>query len=103
MRKLSMLLLLMISMFACHEDSSQLDTGVITGTDMRYCMCCGGDYITINSVRYRFESSIIPPGHSFINFNSADLKFPIPVYVKWRPKEKQCLGDEIVVSELLPR
>jgi hypothetical protein len=98
-----MLSIVMISMFACHEDSSRLDVGIITGEDRRYCMCCGGEYITINSVTYRFDSPDIPAGHSFINFNNADLKFPISVYVKWRPKEKQCIGDEIIVTDLIPR
>jgi hypothetical protein len=92
----------MTTLFACHEDSSGLDAGIITGEDRRYCMCCGGEYITINSATYRFYSTDIPGG-SFINFNNADLKFPIAVYVKWRPKEKQCLGDEISVFELIPR
>jgi hypothetical protein len=101
MRNLFVILVLMMSALACHEDSSGLDAGVITGEDHRFCQCCGGDYIMINSVRYRFNLSDIPAGHNFVNLHT-DAKFPISVYVKWMPKKTQCVGDEILVYDLIP-
>jgi hypothetical protein len=101
MRKLpSLLMLFILGLVACHEDASDDDSGIITNADFRYCACCGGYFIKIKAETYRFESAEIPTGHNQINFNNADLKFPINVKVKWKPKATRCLGDEIIVTDL---
>ena len=81
---------------SCKHEDTTLDPGVITGTDPRDCMCCGGWFITIRDTVRRFDQL---PADCTIDFNT--VAYPLPVKVEWKKKDTVCLGDEIWVSRLV--
>ena len=72
--------------------------GVITGVDLRMCDCCGGWYIKIDTVQYRFFD--IPDS---LHFSLDNAVYPIPVKLKWKLKEQPCMGDLIDVLQIQKR
>ncbi|MFH1052514.1 MAG: hypothetical protein V1779_16470 [bacterium] len=69
--------------------------GVITGYDLRECMCCGGWFIVLADSTYRFNEI---PKESNINFEKDT--FPISVKLDWKKSPAPCLGDEIIVERM---
>ena len=72
------------------------DEGTITGMDPRMCVCCGGWWIRLQNDTLRFDQ--LPAGSENILEN---VKFPVPVRVKWAKKFPRCMGDEILIFELI--
>lgn len=70
-------------------------TGSITGYDMRECSCCGGYFIAIEGVQYRFQS--LPSGSSLVLDHA---QFPIEVLLDWDKQKNPCMGDEITVIRI---
>lgn len=96
MKKLFFLTLLIIPiLIGCNEDDS-MDSGVITGIDVRECSCCGGFFIDIKDSTYRFQT--LPAGSNIDLINNPN--FPINVELNWKMKDTLCLGDEIIVLKI---
>ena len=72
-----------------------MDSGIITGPDLRECMCCGGWYIEINHNTFRFSDL---PANSNLDLWNENL--PIYVELTWKKNENGCLGDEIFIEYL---
>jgi hypothetical protein len=84
------LLLIMIAGFIacvkkdrCRSDNGNFESeGVITGADMRMCVCqCGGYFIEIDGQTLRFMEEFLPP-------NDLDLShdnLPLKVRLDWDP------------------
>ncbi len=83
--------LLTISLFGCDFKSK----GVITGYDARECACCGGYFIEIDSVTYRFYD--LPENSDIDLLNSS---FPLNVQLDWEKNPSGCMGDEILISRI---
>ena len=81
---------------SCKKEPTYENSGVITGQDGRYCACCGGWFMEIDNMTYRFYNI---PENSNIDLEKAT--YPINVELNWEPKSVQCMGDEIVVEELV--
>ena len=82
----------MLALVACKRDNNLLSEGIITRSDFRKCMCCGGWYIEIDHSTFRFYD--LPEN------NNLDLQhetFPIYVEVSWEKDKNGCLGDEIII------
>ena len=96
MRKL-LFFFVVVFFTACSEEVTNdfSDIGIITGEDMRRCMCCGGWFININSETYRFTEL---PDDSDLDLFSEE--FPLQVKVDWAPDENSCLGDEIIIEKI---
>lgn len=84
---------------ACKKniDTSYSD-GIITGFDARMCMCCGGYFIKIDTLQYRFYEN---PDTNIIKTNGAI--FPIFVRLKWKLKDNACMPDLIDVLQMEKR
>jgi len=91
------LLILTINAISCSSDDSISD-GTITGYDTRECACCGGFFIDIENVTYRFYDV---PANS--NLNLENPTFPIYVKLDWAKDANACLGDEILVLRIEER
>lgn len=80
---------------SCNDDSEFpfQSTGKITGRDYRYCACCGGYFIKIEDVTYRFFE--LPAG-----FDLENETFPVPVSVNWEKKEESCIEDLITITAI---
>jgi hypothetical protein len=82
----------------CHKENSNeyKSHGIITGPDIRACVCCGGWFIKIDTILYEFDTL---PVNSDINLE----KETFPVYVKldWRfPDTGYCPGNKIIVIRI---
>ena len=84
---------------SCSAQDSLKSSGVITGYDLRECMCCGGYFIEIDSTKYRFDQ--LPDSTDFTIPNNPE--FPINVSLDWHPDSSACLGDEIIVTAIKKR
>jgi hypothetical protein len=72
------------------------NTGVITGADMAMCACCGGYFIDIDGISYRFEKSELP-----VNFTFKDPELPLKVKLNWELKSEICKGSNwIKISDI---
>ena len=93
------LFILVLSTMSCSlgGDDSMSD-GTITGYDTRECACCGGFFIEIDNVTYRFYD--VPPNSEL---NLQNPTFPIYVKLDWTKDADACLGDEIIVSRIEKR
>ena len=93
------LLIIALSIVSCSlgGDDSMSD-GTITGYDTRECACCGGFFIEIDNVTYRFFNI---PANSELNLDNPT--FPIYVKLDWTKDANACLGDEIIVSRIEKR
>src|SRR3970282_2155655 len=77
------------------EVEEYMDEGTITGYDTRECSCCGGFFIDIGTLTYRFYTV---PDNSNLNLENPD--FPIYVKLDWKKDENACLGDEIKILRI---
>jgi len=95
----TLLLLFLIAFASCSmENDLYSDSGTITGFDVRECACCGGYFIEIESITYRFYNL---PDNSKLNLENPD--FPIFVNLNWMKDPNACLGDEIIVLNIEER
>ena len=93
------LLIIALSSVSCSlggDDS--MSNGTITGIDIRECACCGGFFIEIDNVTYRFYDV---PANSELNLENPT--FPIYVKLDWAKDANACLGDEIIVFRIEER
>ena len=92
-------LLISLSISSCSPEEDEFrSNGTITGYDTRECSCCGGFYIEIDNVTYRFYDL---PSNSSLNLENPT--FPIYVKLDWTKDTNACLGDEIIVSRIEKR
>jgi hypothetical protein len=89
------IILLIFSLSCSMEEDSFKSKGTITGVDIRECSCCGGYFIDIDKITYRFFE--VPQGSEI---NLTNPVFPISVQLDWNPDPNACLGDEIIVTRL---
>ena len=93
--------LLLMVLWSCSDDQPSQefqDQGIITGTDNRFCACCGGWFIDIQDTTYRFMTL---PEENDINLEEGN--FPILVNLDWEEAPDQCLGDEIIILRIANR
>ena len=104
MKKILIVLFFFVSVFtACKKNENPpandgFSDGTITGIDFRKCMCCGGYFIKIDTIQYRFYEN---PDTNIIKLDGA--VFPIYVKLKWKLKNNPCLSDLIDVLLLKKR
>lgn len=91
-------LFLFLLLNSCKENDDDYSVGIITGSDFRFCACCGGFFIEIEDETYRFFNDELPEGSP--NFYLMDVTFPLKVHVQWKLKENSCMGDEILVTNI---
>jgi hypothetical protein len=86
---------------SCVEQNEQIslggyqNEGIINEPDLRMCPCCGGWFIYIESVKYRFFTL---PDNSGINFEKETL--PLKVLLDWKKSDNLCNGDEIIITRI---
>ena len=88
----------LLTFSSCTKDSKYESSGIITGQNLGMCPCCGGWFIDIDNTTYRFYN--IPENS---NIDLENLTYPINVELNWEPKNVQCMGDEIVVEEIVKK
>jgi len=83
--ELKILLVICMAIFStvifisCDKEENKFEsTAVITGPDVRDCICCGGYFIELNDTVYNFDSL---PTSSTINLT--EETFPITVNLDW--------------------
>ena len=92
-------LIFTLSIASCSLGEDEFrSNGTITDYDTRECSCCGGFYIEIDNVTYRFFDL---PKNSELNLENPT--FPIFVKLDWTKDANACLGDEIIVSRIEKR
>ena len=79
-------LLLTSVILSCEKEEDYHSTAVITGPDVRDCICCGGYFIEIGDSTYNFDTL---PTTSKIDLTTET--FPLPVKLDWT-YDKKC-GD----------
>ena len=91
---------LILTAGSCRKADKYTSDAIITGFDLRKCMCCGGLMITFNGEPRPYV------GDFKLIDNSADLgisineTFPIYVNVEWISDPYKCLGNYIKVTKL---
>ena len=83
---------------SCHDqptENTYMSKGTITGPDLRECACCGGWFITIDSMEYLFYT--LPPGS---NLDLTNETFPLKVQLNWHKPDHPCLSDLIEVDAI---
>jgi hypothetical protein len=85
-------LLLSMMLWSCEKEHRSLQRGTITGPDLRECVCCGGWYILIGDITYRFYR--VPGGSSL---DLAHESCPMTVEIEWKKDPDACTGDEIII------
>lgn len=70
--------------------------GLITGSDPRMCICCGGWQIVIDSETYNFDSL---PADANIDLHGE--RFPIPVKLDWKIKSNSGCNKWIIVQRII--
>ncbi len=84
-------ILVFIGIFiSCEKKDNYLSTGVITGPDIRECICCGGYFIEIEDTTYNFDAL---PMSSQIDL--ATDTFPINVNLDWS-YDRDCGGIQYI-------
>jgi len=84
---------------SCNKELSPDYNAIITGFDLRKCACCGGLMITFNG-----ETTPNAGDFKLISNNPADLgisandKFPMHVYVEWKPGTSDYC-DHIIITK----
>jgi len=86
-RTFLLLLIVFTTLVISCEKTKYESTGTITGADMAMCACCGGYFITIEGIVYRFEKSELP-----VNFTFNDDQIPLQVELDWELKTQSCAG-----------
>ncbi len=88
--------ILLFNILSCSSDVNEFkDDGTITGYDVRECACCGGYFIDIRKVTYRFFELPVNT-----NFNLDSASFPVYVRLDWTKNVNSCLGDEITILRI---
>jgi hypothetical protein len=89
MKKLSQLMSLILILFlfansSCKKEAPYMNDGIITGSDVRTCICCGGLMITFNGETrpYTGDFKLIDNGAD-LGIKEKDT-FPIYVKVDWK-------------------
>ena len=90
-----MLFLLVAFLSFCETEHNDEGFGVITGPDLRMCVCCGGWFIEIGENTYRFEESELPAN---LNFDLSEEEPPFKVKLTWQKRMEGCMGDEILIT-----
>ena len=86
-------------LYYCHKDNNNYQSdGKITGADYRFCNCCGGYYIQIDSTTYEFES--IPLNS---NVNLQKDSFPIYVKLDWQFSSKAACPDKRITIQRIAK
>ncbi len=71
-------------------------TGVITGPDLRMCICCGGWYIQIDQTTFEFDS--LPLNSNIILQKDP---FPIAVQLDWQLSDVSgCPDKRIIIHKI---
>ncbi len=78
---------------SCSKTKTFINTGVISGPDVRTCACCGGLYFHFTNVPDTLNKPLVNPG--IFQFSS-DVKFPVYIQVDWQ-KTTTCSGDAIKI------
>ena len=74
------------SLASCNKDNDTYKSvGIITGVDLRMCVCCGGYLINIDDVTYMINSM---PKNS--NLDLQQETFPITVHLDWQLSNSSC-------------
>ena len=95
----SLILCFIITVLSCSAENELFSSsGTITGIDVRECACCGGYFIEIGEITYRFSDL---PDNSKLNLENPT--FPIYVNLDWIKDPNACLGDEIIVLNIEER
>jgi hypothetical protein len=78
------------------EKTQYKSTGTIKGADMAMCVCCGGYFIEIEGIQFRFEKTELPG-----NFTFSDSQLPLQVELNWEVKAESCSGfNWIKISDI---
>lgn len=96
MKKLIIYVCILLLMSAGCEKDDDFSTAQILGADMALCPCCGGWLIKIDNKTYRFFNL---PEDSNIDLETEI--FPIDVSLEWTKDTSGCLGDEILIFEII--
>ncbi len=87
MKKAILLTLILIILCACSTSENTIvnldetkSIGIITRIDPTLCDCCGGFFITIDEVEYRFYPTLLPENDLNLPFAN-DL--PLTVLLDW--------------------
>ena len=82
------------------KDSSFMDHGIITGYDMRACICCGGLMINFNGDTATYKDPYYLITNSSQQLGITDTtSFPIRMQVDWVPDTTICDGvDHIKIT-----
>ena len=96
------LTLLFFANTSCKKQTPYMNDAIITGFDMRACICCGGLMITFNGEKrpYTGEFKLID--------NEADLgqeykeKFPVHVKVDWKDDTTN-ICQHIIITRIARR
>ena len=98
--KILRLILIVFFLFSCKKEQNFMNDGVITGYDMRDCVCCGGLMINFNNETssYIGEYYLIDnnPGEIGISDSS---KFPIYISVDWIKDTLTCPQQHIKITK----
>jgi hypothetical protein len=77
-------------LIACEKEEKYQSSGIITGPDIRACICCGGYFIEIDNSTYNFDTL---PASSAINLETET--FPITVNLDWS-FDRNCGGIQYI-------
>jgi hypothetical protein len=90
---------IIFGIISCHKEnysSVYTSSGVITGPDIRACVCCGGWFIKIDTLTYEFNN--LPEGSSI---NLETETFPLSVKLNWQPAVTgACTANRIVITKI---
>ncbi len=87
---LLVILMLAAIIVSCEKEENYKSTGIITGPDIRECICCGGYFIEIGDSTYNFDTL---PAFSAIDLETET--FPINVKLDWL-YDRDCGGIEYI-------
>jgi hypothetical protein len=79
-------LLSLFTILSCKKEEKYQSTALVTGPDLRECICCGGYFIEIKDSTYNFDTI---PASSGIDLS--DVTFPVAVKLDWQ-HDRKC-GD----------
>ena len=78
---------------SCSKTKSYMNTGVITGPDVRACACCGGLFFHFTNISDTLNKPLVNSG--IFQF-SGNVKYPVYVQVDWQATTK-CSGYAIKI------
>ena len=112
MKKPSQLIAIILTLFffannSCKKENPKevpnMHDAIITGSDMRACICCGGLMITFNgeSKPYTGDFRLISNSAADIGITQADT-FPIYVNVDWK-EDTTNVCNHILITRIVRR